>query len=907
MDEELLNFKLEYGRVVYENATYMGTVKNGVAHGYGTIHFNNGAVYCGEMQNNCMTGYGVLSTSEYKTFGSFRNGKREGICATIFKNSTDNFITNKGGDRLIGEYRNDQINGLCVYVYEFNDIYYGNFVNGQPHGFCLHSYNPKYSFGYVTGANYSNGQSNSPISYACLTYTDRSNFEQQIYTEYFFDELKNSFTGYGALCQYLGDNNHQLEIGFLNNFYLDYDYGFGRYSSFTGATVKEKKYGLVVKLNGFVIHENNNITGKTHDGHRISCSEGLEAGSFNKSDGHVGYPKEHHISSSGYYSYGSTIEYKFMDGKGNYHENIHGLPHFNCNINIPTFNGILNNGSAINSSNDFIRPSSPTPVSSGVKKHVSSNNNSASVESESVASQPVYSIKDIKRILGKTEEQIEQTKKFGYYSGLTPRETEKLKLRLASEEASARVRQQIKQEEEERNRQFLEREKIAQANKTKTKIVNETYCFKKGSRHTIIEGFNYRGKPNKGETREYEIPHYVTGLDSIFRNVDFASSIIFEKGKEDEINLNENEFENCSRLQKIDFSQRTFKEFILPKDIFKNCKALKKIIFPNVEKIWLLDKDIFKDCPNVELIFKGEKIDKDEFINESYDEIFIAQLNESKRKAQEEIERIKLQKEAQIIEEKRKKQEAEAIKDAAKEAEKKKAKDLSDKLVDELQAGKGYKLGYEDGLLTLLNSYKTIEKIIIPEGIEKIKNGVFSTGKKSIKEIIFPSTLKEIESDTFREFEKLEMVDLSKTQLTTFESGLFNGCKQLKKILLPKNLDTICNGAFKWCISLTKLELPNVETVKAFAFGDCRSLEEVFMPKVKTIEYSSFYFCRNLKRIIVGKDISGVDIDAFGKDMVKTVTRVGEYKHISAVDVKQSAFARWLGKRKWKKEIAKKD
>ena len=117
----------------------------------------------------------------------------------------------------------------------------------------------------------------------------------------------------------------------------------------------------------------------------------------------------------------------------------------------------------------------------------------------------------------------------------------------------------------------------------------------------------------------------------------------------------------------------------------------------------------------------------------------------------------------------------------------------------------------------------------------------------------------------------------------------FNGCSQLTKVFLPKNVETIRNRAFEGCSSLRFINIPDrvcfineytfngctslesiglpssVIAIGCGAFKDCRSLEYITMPSsLKKIGKRTFDGCVNLKRINLWYDgLDSIEDEAF--------------------------------------------
>ena len=85
-------------------------------------------------------------------------------------------------------------------------------------------------------------------------------------------------------------------------------------------------------------------------------------------------------------------------------------------------------------------------------------------------------------------------------------------------------------------------------------------------------------------------------------------------------------------------------------------------------------------------------------------------------------------------------------------------------------------------------------------------------------------------------------------------SKLVVGCKNT---VIPSNVKIIGVGAFKNCISLTKITLPmGLTEIERSAFESCTGLTEIVIPeKVMSIGDSAFADCVNLKSVKMSKDV----------------------------------------------------
>ena len=93
----------------------------------------------------------------------------------------------------------------------------------------------------------------------------------------------------------------------------------------------------------------------------------------------------------------------------------------------------------------------------------------------------------------------------------------------------------------------------------------------------------------------------------------------------------------------------------------------------------------------------------------------------------------------------------------------------------------------------------------------------------------------------------------------------FAGCKKLKSIHLPKNLSAIPSGSFTDCSELNKVFLSDEIThIGAEAFKGCSSLHRPWIPKkLESIGNRAFQGCISLEKIFLHENISEIGEDAF--------------------------------------------
>ena len=104
---------------------YVGQLKNGKRHGYGTYQFANGDKYEGEYRDGKKQGYGTYQfKSGDRYVGYFEDGRYHNWGAYLFAN----------GDKYFGQYDKGKRNGKGTLDRANGQWYEGDFVQGKRHG-----------------------------------------------------------------------------------------------------------------------------------------------------------------------------------------------------------------------------------------------------------------------------------------------------------------------------------------------------------------------------------------------------------------------------------------------------------------------------------------------------------------------------------------------------------------------------------------------------------------------------------------------------------------------------------------------------------------------------------------------------------------------------------------------------
>ena len=101
--------------------------------------------------------------------------------------------------------------------------------------------------------------------------------------------------------------------------------------------------------------------------------------------------------------------------------------------------------------------------------------------------------------------------------------------------------------------------------------------------------------------------------------------------------------------------------------------------------------------------------------------------------------------------------------------------------------------------------------------------------------------------------------------VTTIGESAFAYCYSLTSINIPNSVTMIGDEAFEWCDSLTNINIPNsVTTIGWYAFGGCKSLTNINIPNsVTTIEDGAFWGCDSLTNITIPNSVTTIGEGAF--------------------------------------------
>ena len=159
----------------------------------------------------------------------------------------------------------------------------------------------------------------------------------------------------------------------------------------------------------------------------------------------------------------------------------------------------------------------------------------------------------------------------------------------------------------------------------------------------------------------------------------------------------------------------------------------------------------------------------------------------------------------------------------------------------------------ENGILKEYNGNDT--QIIIPDGVTWILDakyqgvGVFE-GHKELQKVVFPKGLIRIGQKAFRNCTGLTGIVIPDGVLE-IGGGAFEGCSGLTSVSLPSGLQKIEYYAFRYCSGLTCIALPDTLTeIGESAFEQCNGINEISFPEgITKLDMDVIGYCNGMIKI----------------------------------------------------------
>ena len=159
-----------------------------------------------------------------------------------------------------------------------------------------------------------------------------------------------------------------------------------------------------------------------------------------------------------------------------------------------------------------------------------------------------------------------------------------------------------------------------------------------------------------------------------------------------------------------------------------------------------------------------------------------------------------------------------------------------------------------------------ITSITLHENIKKIGGYVFADCNE-LKEVIFSpnNNIQTIPNGAFKNCVNLKNINLPNT-ITQIGDYAFNGCRSLNISEIPNTITQIGDYAFNGCTLLNISKIPNsITSINKYVFAGCENLTQVNINNVTTINESAFSGCKKLNTISFSNNskLSEINKNAF--------------------------------------------
>ena len=123
--------------------------------------------------------------------------------------------------------------------------------------------------------------------------------------------------------------------------------------------------------------------------------------------------------------------------------------------------------------------------------------------------------------------------------------------------------------------------------------------------------------------------------------------------------------------------------------------------------------------------------------------------------------------------------------------------------------------------------------------------------------LIVSSQIKKIGNNAFEMCGQLEKIVFPKISMDSLGDYVFKDCIHLKEVQMPKKINTCGVGVFQGCISLQHINPVAVYNYRDSFFADLPNLEEIIIPNgVTKLDLNLFARCTNLKKVVLPASIN---------------------------------------------------
>lgn len=188
----------------------------------------------------------------------------------------------------------------------------------------------------------------------------------------------------------------------------------------------------------------------------------------------------------------------------------------------------------------------------------------------------------------------------------------------------------------------------------------------------------------------------------------------------------------------------------------------------------------------------------------------------------------------------------------------------------------------KNGVLLKFKDVKA-DKVIIPEGVESIRERAFFTsrircielpesliniekkafwGCNCLKSIVIPDSVKTIGNDAFSMCEGLEQLVIGNGVEKIGCRAFFN-CNNITGDVSGAGVKSIGDRAFANCRYVNRFKFLNCKSIGDYAFSSCFYTEVIEVGNIDRIGHHTFFFCRNLENFTITESVQQICQEAF--------------------------------------------
>ena len=179
---------------------------------------------------------------------------------------------------------------------------------------------------------------------------------------------------------------------------------------------------------------------------------------------------------------------------------------------------------------------------------------------------------------------------------------------------------------------------------------------------------------------------------------------------------------------------------------------------------------------------------------------------------------------------------------------------------------------------------KYITEVYLGPNVTSMDTGAFD-GCTSLSSVTLSGSLEKIGGRAFR---KTNLTEIEIPHgVTTIGESAFSHCINLKTVTLPDTLKTIDPYAFDLCYSLKEITLSdNLNTIGFMAFRSCKNLRNITLPdSLVIIDSYAFLGCKSLTNINIPDSVTTIEAGVFHGSGLNSIIL-----HDGIISIRESAF-----------------